>query len=204
MTSLKDQNQKARHLIKRLKILLPSLIFLFLFLLVFQYADFKNIFNGSSNYQFLLSNETGAGVVKPFLQGRTASGETFKITANKASPLGPELKDIELEKVYLEFSRGNNILLKLNSNFAKYLASDNSAIFYDQIKCESFEGYEITANTITVNLSTSISLFEGKVKGQKGDIFFEAGKMEVEDKGDKISLSSGVFMSIPSKSINGG
>ena len=54
--------------------------------------------------------------MKPFLQGRTASGETFKITANKASPLGPELKDIELEKVYLEFSRGNNILLKLNSS----------------------------------------------------------------------------------------
>ena len=204
MTSLKDQNQKARHLIKRLKILLPSLIFLFLFLLVFQYADFKNIFNGSSNYQFLLSNETGAGVVKPFLQGRTTSGEIFKITANKASPLGPELKDIELEKVHLEFVRGNNILFKLNSNFAKFLASDNSAIFYDQIKCESFEGYEITANTINVNLSTSISLFEGKVKGQKGDLFFEAGKMEVEDKGDKISLSSGVFMSIPSKSINGG
>ena len=49
-----------------------------------------------------------------------------------------------------------------------------------------------------------ISLFEGKVKGQKGDLFFEAGKMEVEDKGDKIFLSSGVFMSIPSKSVNGG
>lgn len=68
------------------------------------------------------------GVVKPFLQEELLQRD-LKITANKASPLGPELKDIELEKVYLEFSRGNNILLKLNSNFAKYLASDNSAIF---------------------------------------------------------------------------
>ena len=54
------------------------------------------------NYSKLTFDST-SGVIKPLLTGNTSDGSFYRLTANRASPLGPELKDIELERVNLEF-----------------------------------------------------------------------------------------------------
>ena len=42
------------------------------------------------------------------------------------------------------------------------------------------------------------------MKGSKGDILFNAGHVEVHERGDKIFISSGVEMIIPSNFLNKG
>jgi len=201
MVTPKTKNQIDRIKVRRLKIILPIFIFVFIVLMVFQYISSKKIFdlnkNAGDDYT-RLTIESTSGVIKPLLTGNTSDGGYFKITANRASPLGPELKDIELEKVNLEFFDDNKLSLKLTSNFAKYLASSNSATLYENLFGETFEGYIFSAVSANMNLDTNFTLFEGPVIGSNQGVAFEAGKMEIQEKGNKIFFSSGVKLKIVS------
>ena len=201
MVTPKTKNQIDRIKVRRLKIILPIFIFVFIVLMIFQYISSKKVFdlnkNAGDDYT-RLTIESTSGVIKPLLTGNTSDGGYFKITANRASPLGPELKDIELEKVNLEFFDDNKLSLKLTSNFAKYLASSNSATLYENLYGETFEGYIFSAVSANMNLDTNFTLFEGPVIGSNKGVAFEAGKMEIQEKGNKIFFSSGVKLKIVS------
>ena len=147
------------------------------------------------NYSRLTFDST-SGVIKPLLTGNTSDGSFYKLTANRASPLGPELKDIELEKVNLEFYDKDLLTINLLSNFAKYLASTNSAILFDNLEGKTFDGYSFVANSVSMNLDTSFIFIDGPVIGGKDNINFDAGKIEVHDKGSKIFFSSGIRLKI--------
>tara|TARA_B100001996_G_C18665351_1_gene594672 strand:- start:1627 stop:2256 length:630 start_codon:yes stop_codon:yes gene_type:complete len=202
MTSPKTKNQIDKIKVRRLKIILPLFIFIFIILLVVQYISSKKVFilneDAKENYT-KLTIESTSGVIKPLLTGNTSDGGYFKITANRASPLGPELKDIELENVKLEFYGDNKLSLRLTSNFAKYLASSNSAILYEDLLGETAEGYLFSAASVNMNLDTNFTFFEGPIIGSKKGVLFEAGKMEIEKAGDKIFFSSGVKVEIMSQ-----
>ena len=106
MNEIRSKNQIDKIKIKRLKLILPIFIFIFILFIVFQYISTKKFFvvddSDIDNYSRLTFDST-SGVIKPLLTGNTSDGSFYKLTANRASPLGPELKDIELEKVNLEF-----------------------------------------------------------------------------------------------------
>lgn len=199
MVTPKTKNQIDRNKIRRLKIILPLFIFVFIILMVFQYISSKKVFtlneDARDNYT-RLTIESTSGVIKPLLTGNTSDGGYFRITANRASPLGPELRDIELEKVKLEFFDDKNLSLKLTSNFAKYLASSNSATLYENLVGKTFEGYSFSAVSANMNLDTNFTFFEGPIIGSNQGVTFEAGQMEIQEKGDKIFFSSGVKVKI--------
>ena len=84
----------------------------------------------------------------------------------------------------------------MSSNFAKYLASTNSAILFDNLQGKTFDGYSFIANSVSMNLDTSFIFIDGPVIGGKDNINFDAGKIEVHDKGSKIFFSSGIKLKI--------
>jgi len=204
MNEIRSKNQIDKIKIKRLKLILPIFIFIFILFIIFQYTSTKKVFvvddSDIGNYSRLTFDST-SGVIKPLLTGNTSDGSFYKLTANRASPLGPELKDIELEKVNLEFYDKDKLTINLLSNFAKYLASTNSAILFDNLEGKTFDGYSFTANSLSMNLDTSFIFIDGPVIGGKDNINFDAGKIEVYDKGSKIFFSSGIKLKI-SKSIS--
>ncbi|MDC0247378.1 LPS export ABC transporter periplasmic protein LptC [OCS116 cluster bacterium] len=199
MNKIRSKNQIDKIKIKRLKLILPIFIFIFILFIIFQYISTKKVFviddGDISNYSRLTFDST-SGVIKPLLTGNTSDGSFYKLTANRASPLGPELKDIELEKVNLEFYDKDKLTINLLSNFAKYLASTNSAILFDNLEGKTFDGYSFTANSVSMNLDTSFIFIDGPVIGGKDNINFDAGKIEVYDKGLKIFFSSGIKLKI--------
>ena len=199
MNEIRSKNQIDKIKIKRLKLILPIFIFIFILFIIFQYISTKKVFviddSDISNYSRLTFDST-SGVIKPLLTGNTSDGSFYKLTANRASPLGPELKDIELEKVNLEFYDKDKLTINLLSNFAKYLASTNSAILFDNLEGKTFDGYSFTANSLSMNLDTSFIFIDGPVIGGKDNINFDAGKIEVYDKGSKIFFSSGIKLKI--------
>ena len=199
MNKIRSKNQIDKIKIKRLKLILPIFIFIFILFIIFQYISTKKVFviddSDISNYSRLTFDST-SGVIKPLLTGNTSDGSFYKLTANRASPLGPELKDIELEKVNLEFYDKDLLTINLLSNFAKYLASTNSAILFDNLEGKTFDGYSFVANSVSMNLDTSFIFIDGPVIGGKDNINFDAGKIEVYDKGLKIFFSSGIKLKI--------
>ena len=199
MNKIRSKNQIDKIKIKRLKLILPIFIFIFILFIIFQYINTKKVFivddSDIGNYSRLTFDST-SGVIKPLLTGNTSDGSFYKLTANRASPLGPELKDIELEKVNLEFYDKDKLTINLLSNFAKYLASTNSAILFDNLEGKTFDGYSFIANSVSMNLDTSFIFIEGPVIGGKENTNFEAGKIEVHDKGSKIFFSSGIRLKI--------
>ena len=199
MNEIRSKNQIDKIKIKRLKLILPIFIFIFILFIIFQYISTKKLFvvddSDIGNYSRLTFDST-SGVIKPLLTGNTSDGSFYKLTANRASPLGPELKDIELEKVNLEFYDKDVLTINLLSNFAKYLASTNSAILFDNLQGKTFDGYSFIANSVSMNLDTSFILINGPVIGGKDNINFDAGKIEVDDKGEKIFFSSGIRLKI--------
>ena len=67
---------------------------------------------------------------------------------------------------------------------------------FDNIKGKTFDGYSFTANSVSMNLDTSFILVDGPVIGGNNNVYFEAGKIEVHDKGAKIFFSSGVKLNL--------
>ena len=199
MSEIKSKNQLDKIKIKRLKLILPIFVLIFLVFVIYQYLTTKKVFvvNDSDigNYSRFTLDST-SGVIMPLLSGNTSDGGFYKLTANRASPLGPELKDIELEKVNLEFFDNNYQILNLKSNFAKYLVSTNSAILFGDLIGETFEGYSFNANSLSMDLDTSFIFVNGPINGGKENIVFETGKIEIHDKGDRIFFSSGVKLII--------
>ena len=96
----------------------------------------------------------------------------------------------------MEFFDDNKLSLKLTSNFAKYLASSNSATLYENLLGKTFEGYSFSAVSANMNLDTNFTFFEGPIIGSNQGVVFEAGQMEIQEKGDKIFFSSGVKVKI--------
>jgi len=186
MNDIRSKNQIDKLKIKRLKLILPIFLVIFVIFIILQYVSTKKVFviddSDINNYSKLTFDST-SGVIKPLLTGNTSDGSFYRLTANRASPLGPELKDIELETVNLEFYDQDSLTLNLSSEFAKYLASTNSAILFDNIKGKTFDGYSFTANSVSMNLDTSFILVDGPVIGGNNNVYFEAGKIEVHDKG---------------------
>ena len=63
-------------------------------------------------------------------------------------------------------------------------------------KGKTFDGYSFIANSVSMNLDTSFIFIDGPVIGGKDNINFDAGKIEIHDKGSKIFFSSGIRLKI--------
>ena len=104
MNDIRSKNQIDKLKIKRLKLILPIFLVIFVIFIILQYVSTKKVFviddSDISNYSKLTFDST-SGVIKPLLTGNTSDGSFYRLTANRASPLGPELKDIELESCLL-------------------------------------------------------------------------------------------------------
>ena len=130
--------------------------------------------------------------------GETSSGQPFVLNALRASPLGPDLKDIELENVSITLGNEGVQTISVNSRNAKYFAKNNIAIFFDDIVSKTSDGYDFIAQVVNVNLETGFTFLDGPVQGRKGEIEFDAGNVEIHERGNKIFISSGVKLIIPS------
>ena len=91
----KDQIQNIR--IKRLRIIFPLIALVIVSLIFFQSVNIAT--TKDKNLNLILSDQSNDGVLKPSMIGETSSGQPFVLNALKASPLGPDLRDIELENV---------------------------------------------------------------------------------------------------------
>ena len=131
------------------------------------------------------------------IRDRTSSGQPFVLNALKASPLGPGLKDIQLENVSITLGKEGVQTISVDSRNAKYFARDNIAIFFDDIISKTSDGYDFIAQVVNVNLETGFTFLDGPVQGRKGDIEFDAGHVEIHERGNKIYISSGVKLTIP-------
>ena len=201
MNEIRSKNQIDKIKIKRLKLILPIFIFIFILFIIFQYISTKKVFvvddSDIDNYSRLTFDST-SGVIKPLLTGNTSDGSFYKLTANRASPLGPELKDIELEKVNLEFYDKDVLTINLLSDTVndKEPSKLKEAILFDNLQGKTFDGYSFIANSVSMNLDTSFIFIDGPVIGGKDNINFDAGKIEIHDKGSKIFFSSGIRLKI--------
>ena len=73
----------------------------------------------------ILSDQSNDGVLKPSMIGETSSGQPFVLNALRASPLGPDLRDIELENVSITLGKEGVQTISVNSRNAKYFAKNN-------------------------------------------------------------------------------
>jgi hypothetical protein len=156
----------------------------------------------NSNNKSIISDQSEEGVLKPSMLGETSSGQPFELNALKASPLGPGLQDIKLENVSIVIGVNPLEKISINSRSAKYFAKSNIAIFFDDILAKTGNGYDFIAQVVNVNLDTGFTFLDGPVKGSKGDILFNAGHVEIHERGNKIFISSGVELIIPSSFLN--
>ena len=189
--------------IKKLKLILPAIAIIIICVLIFQSINFDS---ESDNPSIRLANsdQPEEGVLKPSMLGETSSGQPFELNALKASPLGPNLQDIKLENVSIVIGDTPLQKISINSRSAKYFAKSNIAIFFDDILATTGSGYDFIAQVVNVNLDTGFTFLDGPVKGSKGDILFNAGHVEIHERGDKIFISSGVELILPSSFLNKG
>ena len=189
-----DKIQNTR--IKRLKVIFPILALIVIFIIFIQSIKIE-INDGDKNLTLILSDKSNEGVLKPSMIGETSSGQPFVLNALKASPLGPGLKDIQLENVSIILGKEGVQTISVDSRNAKYFAKDNIAIFFDDIISKTSDGYDFIAQVVNVNLETGFTFLDGPVQGRKGDIEFDAGHVEIHERGNKIYISSGVKLTIP-------
>jgi len=193
----KDQIQNIR--IKRLRIIFPLIALVIVSLIFFQSVNIATI--KDKNLNLILSDQSNDGVLKPSMIGETSSGQPFVLNALKASPLGPDLNDIELENVSITLGKEGVQTISVNSRNAKYFAKNNIAIFFDDIVSKTSDGYDFIAQVVNVNLETGFTFLNGPVQGRKGEIEFDAGHVEIHERGNKIFISSGVKLIIPASFI---
>ena len=189
-----DKIQNTR--IKRLRVIFPILALVIIFIIFIQSIKIE-INDEDKNLTLILSDNSNEGVLKPSMIGETSSGQPFVLNALKASPLGPGLKDIQLENVSITLGREGVQTISVDSRNAKYFARDNIAIFFDDIISKTSDGYDFIAQVVNVNLETGFTFLDGPVQGRKGDIEFDAGHVEIHERGNKIYISSGVKLTIP-------
>lgn len=193
----KDQIQNIR--IKRLRIIFPLIALVIVSLIFFQSVNIAT--TKDKNLNLILSDQSNDGVLKPSMIGETSSGQPFVLNALKASPLGPDLRDIELENVSITLGKEGVQTISVNSRNAKYFAKNNIAIFFDDIVSKTSDGYDFIAQVVNVNLETGFTFLNGPVQGRKGEIEFDAGHVEIHERGNKIFISSGVKLLIPASFI---
>ena len=193
----KDQVQNIR--IKRLRVIFPLIALVIVFLIFFQSVNITT--TKDKNLNLILSDQSNDGVLKPSMIGETSSGQPFVLNALKASPLGPDLRDIELENVSITLGKEGVQTISVNSRNAKYFAKNNIAIFFDDIVSKTSDGYDFIAQVVNVNLETGFTFLNGPVQGRKGEIEFDAGHVEIHERGNKIFISSGVKLIIPASFI---
>ena len=193
----RDQVQNIR--IKRLRIIFPLIALVIVFLIFFQSVNITT--TKDKNLNLILSDQSNDGVLKPSMIGETSSGQPFVLNALKASPLGPDLRDIELENVSITLGKEGVQTISVNSRNAKYFAKNNIAIFFDDIVSKTSDGYDFIAQVVNVNLETGFTFLNGPVQGKKGEIEFDAGHVEIHERGNKIFISSGVKLIIPASFI---
>ena len=193
----KDQVQNIR--IKRLRVIFPLIALVIVSLIFFQSVNIAT--TKDKNLNLILSDQSNDGVLKPSMVGETSSGQPFVLNALKASPLGPDLRDIELENVSITLGKEGVQTISVNSRNAKYFAKNNIAIFFDDIVSKTSDGYDFIAQVVNVNLETGFTFLNGPVQGRKGEIEFDAGHVEIHERGNKIFISSGVKLIIPASFI---
>ena len=193
----KDQVQNIR--IKRLRVIFPLIALAIVSLIFFQSVNITT--TKEKNLNLILSDQSNDGVLKPSMIGETSSGQPFVLNALKASPLGPDLRDIELENVSITLGKEGIQTISVNSRNAKYFAKNNIAIFFDDIVSKTSDGYDFIAQVVNVNLETGFTFLNGPVQGRKGEIEFDAGHVEIHERGNKIFISSGVKLIIPASFI---
>ena len=193
----KDQIQNIR--IKRLRIIFPLIALVIVSLIFFLSVNIAT--TKDKNLNLILSDQSNDGVLKPSMIGETSSGQPFVLNALKASPLGPDLRDIELENVSITLGKEGVQTISVNSRNAKYFAKNNIAIFFDDIVSKTSDGYDFIAQVVNVNLETGFTFLNGPVQGRKGEIEFDAGHVEIHERGNKIFISSGVKLIIPASFI---
>ena len=193
----KDQIQNIR--IKRLRIIFPLIALVIVSLIFFQSVNIAT--TKDKNLNLILSDQSNDGVLKPSMIGETSSGQPFVLNALKASPLGPDLRDIELENVSITLGKEGVQTISVNSRNAKYFAKNNIAIFFDDIVSKTSDGYDFIAQVVNVNLETGFTFLNGPVQGKKGEVEFDAGHVEIHERGNKIFISSGVKLIIPASFI---
>ena len=194
----KDIIQNIR--IKRLRFILPLIALVIIFLIIFQSINIATTKN-DKNLNIILSEQSNEGVLKPSMIGETSSGQPFILNALRASPLGPDLKDIELENVSIILGNEGVQTISVNSRNAKYFAKNNIAIFFDDIVSKTSDGYDFIAQVVNVNLETGFTFLNGPVQGKKGEIEFDAGHVEIHERGNKIFISSGIKLIVPASFI---
>lgn len=194
----KDLVQNIR--IKRLRFILPLIALIIIFLIIFQSINIATTKN-DKNLNIILSEQSNEGVLKPSMIGETSSGQPFILNALRASPLGPDLKDIELENVSIILGNEGVQSISVNSRNAKYFAKNNIAIFFDDIVSKTSDGYDFIAQVVNVNLETGFTFLNGPVQGKKGEIEFDAGHVEIHERGNKIFISSGIKLIVPASFI---
>ena len=194
----KDLVQNIR--IKRLRFILPLIALVIIFLIIFQSINIATTKN-DKNLNIILSEQSNEGVLKPSMIGETSSGQPFILNALRASPLGPDLKDIELENVSIILGNEGVQTISVNSRNAKYFAKNNIAIFFDDIVSKTSDGYDFIAQVVNVNLETGFTFLDGPVQGRKGEIEFDAGHVEIHERGNKIFISSGIKLIVPASFI---
>lgn len=194
----KDIIQNIR--IKRLRFILPLIALVIIFLIIFQSINIATTKN-NKNLNIILSEQSNEGVLKPSMIGETSSGQPFILNALRASPLGPDLKDIELENVSIILGNEGVQTISVNSRNAKYFAKNNIAIFFDDIVSKTSDGYDFIAQVVNVNLETGFTFLDGPVQGRKGEIEFDAGHVEIHERGNKIFISSGIKLILPASFI---
>ena len=193
----KDQVQNIR--IKRLRVIFPLIALAIVSLIFFQSVNITTTKEKKLN--LILSYQSNDGVLKPSMIGETSSGQPFVLNALRASPLGPDLRDIELENVSITLGKEGVQTISVNSRNAKYFAKNNIAIFFDDIVSKTSDGYDFIAQVVNVNLETGFTFLNGPVQGRKGEVEFDAGHVEIHERGNKIFISSGVKLIIPASFI---
>ena len=194
----KDQVQNIR--IKRLRFILPLIALIIIFLIIFQSINIATN-KDDKNLNIILLDQSNDGVLKPSMIGETSSGQPFVLNALRASPLGPDLKDIELENVSIILGNEGVQTISVNSRNAKYFSKNNIAIFFDDIVSKTSDGYDFIAQVVNVNLETGFTFLDGPVQGRKGEIEFDAGHVEIHERGNKIFISSGIKLILPASFI---
>lgn len=172
--------------VRRLKVGLPLIALALLSALFLWPRDTG--FEGGLIYSAadLIALGEGMTVSNPNFTGTTETGEPFKVSADSATPDGPDPTSVALDTVRAELDQNDGREVRLTAEGGELRPKDNVLSLQGKVAIRTSDGYVVETEKVIADLRARTVAAPGPVRaeGPRGDIeagSFRAARIEAAD-----------------------
>lgn len=123
----------------------------------------------------LLALGEGLAVTRPRIAGATAAGEPFVVTAERATPDGPDPEEVTLERVRAEFLQAEGRAVTLAAEAGELRPKDRTLALSGDVALDTSDGYRIRTGRVEADLEAGTLSAPGPVRAEGPQGAIEAG-----------------------------